>query len=547
MADVYLVSSERPGGFRKLQVLKLMRSDLTEQELPEFLQMFEDEARLAARLNHPNIVQSFEVGAEEGQPYIVMEFLEGQSLYRVQQRARHLRRGFPTEMELFVLCQVLEGLEYAHQVTDYAGQPLHIVHRDVSPQNVLISYTGQIKLLDFGVAKTLESSKTRAGVVKGKVAYMPPEQVASGPIDRRADLFSVGVLLWEAVAGQAMHAELTVYESMSRLLRGELPRLRDAAPNVHPELDRIVQRALQVDPARRYQDAESFRADLVAYLDSTSKVRARDVGHAVSELFARERGEMSQIIRQAMTSTGPANDINVANFRVITRRIPLQEAMTTDPTEPAPATPRSVEPPPPESHQVLRAPKPSRLRAWSATSLSVLVVGAGITFFALRSNGTDSSDVRASTAPPTPTEAPPPANDAPAAPSEIQVAIDVDPAFATITLDGRVLGQSPARSRERRDQRAHELTVQAPGYTTLQRTISFDTDVALRLQLEKARDDEAAAKPEPETPVRPTRPSGKAKAARLGNSEPYIDLPPPQRKPAPTFEKVDPWANESKP
>jgi serine/threonine protein kinase len=306
MAEVYLVLAEGPGGFNKLQVMKLMRSDLTDQERPDFLQMFQDEARLAARLNHPNIVQSHEVGAEEGQPFIVMEFLDGQPLHRVQQRARHAGGGFPLEMELFVLCQVLEGLDYAHGLTDYDGTPLHIVHRDVSPQNVFVTYTGQTKLVDFGVAKTLESSRTRAGVVKGKVAYMPPEQVTgSVSIDHRADLFSVGVLLWEAVAGQAMHADLSVYESLHRLVRGELPNIRDVQPDVHHELARILDRALQLDPKQRYPDADAFRHDLLTYLETTSKVRARDVGETVARMFARERGELSQIIRRAMSDSNP--------------------------------------------------------------------------------------------------------------------------------------------------------------------------------------------------------------------------------------------------
>ena len=548
MADVYLVSSERPGGFSKLQVLKLMRSDLSEQELPDFLRMFEDEARLAARLNHPNIVQSFEVGAEEGQPYIVMEFLEGQSLNRIQQRARHLHGGFPTEMEIFVLCQVLEGLEYAHHLTDYAGNLLHIVHRDVSPQNIFLSYTGQTKLLDFGVAKTLESNKTRAGVVKGKVAYMPPEQVASGPIDQRADLFSVGVLLWEAIAGQAMHADLSVYESMSRLLRGELPKIRDVAPNVSPELERIVQRALQIEPERRYQDAESFRSDLVAYLESTSKVRTRDVGHAVSELFARERSEMSQIIRRAMTSTPAANDGSAANVRVITRRLPLSEQMTSDPTEPSPiATPKYVDPAAPKSHQALRARKASGARAWSISALSLALVVGGVAFFILRSYGSDSTDVRASSQPVSPPTAAATPAEPPDQPAEVQVAIEVDPKFATIMLDGRVLGQSPYRAQERRDRLPHTLVVNAPGYLSLRRNVNLDADVALQLRLEKAHAEETAVKPETRAPVRNSARSG-AKVRTGTGTEPYVDLPEPKRsaRPAPEFDKSDPWATESR-
>lgn len=201
MAEVFLAVSGSPSGFGKLLVLKVLRPDLPEAERAQFLRMFEDEGRLAMRLSHPNIVQSYEVGSEDGQSFIAMEYLEGQPLSSLQERGWKSVPGISLEMQLYVLCQVLEGLEYAHGLTSYDGRQLNIVHRDVSPQNVFVTYAGYTKLVDFGIAKTLESnSKTAAGVVKGKVPYMSPEQVRGGSIDQRADLFSVGVMLWEAVA-----------------------------------------------------------------------------------------------------------------------------------------------------------------------------------------------------------------------------------------------------------------------------------------------------------------------------------------------------------
>jgi len=549
MAEVYLVLSERPGGFNKLQVLKLMRSDLTEQERPEFLQMFEDEARLAARLNHPNIVQSFEVGNEEGQPYIVMEFLEGQSLHRVQERARHLGGGFPLEMELFVLCQTLEGLEYAHRLSDYAGNPLHIVHRDVSPQNVFITYTGQTKLVDFGVAKTLESSKTRAGVVKGKVAYMPPEQVASGPIDHRADLFSVGVLLWEAIAGRPMYADLTVFESMSRLVRGDLPKIREVAPNVRPELEAIVERALQLDPAQRYQDAESFRSELHAYLDGTSRVRARDVGTAVEKLFQRERSELSQIIRRAMTtSKPPEKEEGEASVKRITRRLPLEEDAAG-----APDTPRAVAATP-APVAFTDAPKDKRrdLGRGAIIGALSLVLAAGVaTYFSTREPRAEGPQQAAAALPPV-AAAP---VEARMQEREIALAIDVEPKFATIELDGKELGKSPVLAQEPRDAREHTLTMSAPGYAPLSKIVSFDADVKLSVQLEKLAPPSqqpvlqpTAAKAEPRAPARgPQRasPSSASKPSSEQPADPYVDLPAPKRvkRSAPELDKTDPWAS----
>src|SRR5688572_28041052 len=231
MAEVYLAVAGGPRGFSKLQVLKILKPDLSETERADFMAMCQDEGRLAARLNAPNIVQSHEVGSHEAYDFIAMEYLEGQPLSRIQERSWATGEQLPLEMQLYVFMQMLEGLEYAHTLTDYDGTPLHIVHRDISPQNVFVTYSGHTKLVDFGIAKTLESSKTRAGVVKGKVPYMSPEQVVAAHIDQRADLFSVGVMLWEAIARQPMHGEASVYEILKSVVRGGLPSLREAAPD----------------------------------------------------------------------------------------------------------------------------------------------------------------------------------------------------------------------------------------------------------------------------------------------------------------------------
>lgn len=299
MADVYLAAARGPSGFTKLEVLKVLRLD-AEQDSSELVRMFQAEARLAARLNHPNIVQAHGVGSEGGQHFMAMEYLEGQPLSRVQRRAWASRAACPLELQLLVLCDVLDALEYAHNLTDYDGAPLRVVHRDVSPQNVIITYSGQTKLVDFGIAKTFESGRTRPGVVKGKVPYMSPEQVLNRPVDARSDLFSVGVMLWSAIAGRNMHARGSAYEMQQRLLLGELPSLRAAAPNVPERLEAIVERALAHDPADRYPDAASFRRDLAEFLGGRHELSTRDVGECVASLFARERAEMSGVIQGAM-------------------------------------------------------------------------------------------------------------------------------------------------------------------------------------------------------------------------------------------------------
>jgi serine/threonine-protein kinase len=195
MADVYLAvyGNADIDRFQKLLVLKILKPELSAD--PEFVAMFLDEARLAARLNHPNVVQTIEVGENAGRHFLAMEYLEGQPLNRVMQVLGG-HSGFDLSGRLTVLLRALAGLDYAHELADYDGTPLSVVHRDVSPGNILVGYGGQIKLMDFGIAKAKDSSsETRVGMFKGKTAYMAPEQARAGAVDRRADIYAAGVVL----------------------------------------------------------------------------------------------------------------------------------------------------------------------------------------------------------------------------------------------------------------------------------------------------------------------------------------------------------------
>jgi serine/threonine-protein kinase len=220
MANVYLTATRGAlGGFQKLMVIKLLRADLAEEQ--EFRQMFLSEARLAARLNHPNVVQTYDVGDDAGRYYLAMEFVDGQTLESVR-RAPDASTFFPPRMQLQVLVHVLAGLHYAHELADYDGKPLNVVHRDVTPSNILLGYDGRVKLVDFGVAKALDSgTQTRAGVVKGKTGYMAPEAFTdSGHVDRRADIYSVGVLIWETLIGRRMWKHLSSTDRLQRAIVG---------------------------------------------------------------------------------------------------------------------------------------------------------------------------------------------------------------------------------------------------------------------------------------------------------------------------------------
>ncbi|HSC87419.1 MAG TPA: serine/threonine-protein kinase, partial [Polyangiaceae bacterium] len=237
-ANVMLAVARGPSGFNKLVVLKSMRGNA--QAEPEIAKMFLSEARLAARLNHHNVVQTNEVFESPEGPVIVMEYLEGQALSQVAARARG-KDVFPLRMHLRVICEALAGLHHAHELSDFDGRPLGVVHRDVSPHNVFITYDGQVKVLDFGIAKLSGAhADTATGVLKGKLRYMAPEQITGEAIDRRADIFAIGVMLWEAASGQRMWRDVSDVTIMNRILNAELPSLREAKPDAPDGLVTII-------------------------------------------------------------------------------------------------------------------------------------------------------------------------------------------------------------------------------------------------------------------------------------------------------------------
>jgi eukaryotic-like serine/threonine-protein kinase len=307
MGDIYLAVQRGPSGFSKLTVLKELRDTLAPD--PACLEMFLEEARLAARLNHPNVVQTNEVDSDGARHFIAMEYLDGQPLHRIMSRlARTGELSLP--MRLRILADALAGLHYAHELCDFDGSPLHVVHRDVSPQNVLVTYEGAVKVLDFGIAKSLVSEETRAGIVKGKAAYMAPEQAMGRPVDRRADVFSAGVMLWELVTNQRLWKGLTEVAVLLKISSGQVPSPRDVAPDVPDELVRICERALAREPQDRYDTALALRTDIERFLSSlASPVSNSEIGHILSTTFAAERARLRLLVenearRVRSTSTG---------------------------------------------------------------------------------------------------------------------------------------------------------------------------------------------------------------------------------------------------
>ena len=228
MGIVYVAAAQGPAGFSKLVALKELRPELVEDE--EFLTMFLEEARMAARLNHPNIVQTNDVDESHGRHFIAMEYLEGRSLYHVRQALRRSAAGFRSAWRCRCCATCLSALDYAHELTGFDGKPLGFVHRDVSPHNIFLTFEGHTKVIDFGIAKARDSSlETKTGVLKGRANYMAPEQLTRGT-DRRSDIFSVGAVLFEVLSGRRLWQGMGEIEILAALMRGEIPALHSVRP-----------------------------------------------------------------------------------------------------------------------------------------------------------------------------------------------------------------------------------------------------------------------------------------------------------------------------
>ena len=304
MGIVYLAMAHGPGGFSKLKVIKRLRPDLAGEAAA--VQMFLEEGRLSARLRHPNVVQTNEVGFDGTNYFIEMEYLEGQSVTAVTKRAaRDGHGGLALPLAVYVLAQTLAGLHYAHELIDHDGTDLSIVHRDVSPHNVFVTYEGEVKVLDFGIAKAAGSiSETKTGFLKGKVTYMAPEQVARKPLDRRVDVFAVGVILWEALTGKRMWGDLDDFEIFLKLRSDAIPSPSSVRADVPAALEAVCMRALAREPAERFATAAEMQRELEAWLEeSGARVGAKELAARTSELFAEDRAATKAEIEAQIKAT----------------------------------------------------------------------------------------------------------------------------------------------------------------------------------------------------------------------------------------------------
>jgi serine/threonine protein kinase len=301
MAEVFLAVQKGVEGFIKVVVIKRVLPHLTKS--PEFVRMFIEEARLAARLEHPNIVRTYEFGEVDGHYYTAMEYLPGEDLFRTLNNLQLSRQSMPLHIAAGITSQLCSGLHFAHQFTDTGGKPLNLVHRDINPANIFITYGGEVKIIDFGVAKSSTNARTLSGMIKGKVAYMPPEQLLGREIDQRADIFSAGVVMWEMLIGRPLFLRSSEAATLYAIMNAPVAPPSKLRPDVPLQLDKIVGRALARSPSDRFATAEEMASAIDEFLIRVPRYDARALGGKLEELFGSTRAEAKRSIAQTRSLT----------------------------------------------------------------------------------------------------------------------------------------------------------------------------------------------------------------------------------------------------
>ncbi len=315
MGEVFLAREEGPG--RACVVKKVLRGLAGNAQ---FRARFRDEARVVLRLSHPNIARVWAMGEVSGELYLAMEYVAGKTLNRLAWRLRQKGLTLPLGLLLLIGERMCQGLAYAHDVTDEQGQPLHLVHRDLSPANVCISYAGEVKIIDFGAAQsTLKEARTAPSVVMGSIAYMAPEQALRRHVDRRADVYSTGVLLWELLAWRPLVQQGDVVE---RWNRAAYPRWEPPSrhrPDVPPDVEAVVMKALALEPDTRFPDARALGAALRALREKHAPgVGDADLARLMGETFAWEKsvedGVLAELVRGRSTLRRPLSEKELPTF-----------------------------------------------------------------------------------------------------------------------------------------------------------------------------------------------------------------------------------------
>jgi len=352
MAEVYRARYKDEDPPKKLLAIKVMRPQLAREA--RFVDMFNREGQLAMLLRNRCIVETGEIGRIEGRHYIAMEYIGGRDLTQVLRRCQESNQRIPVPHAVYIAARIAEGLAFAHALTDAEGRPLNIVNRDVSPSNVRLSYDGDVKLLDFGIAQALMKFTSEIGVLKGKFSYMSPEQIRGMPLDARTDVFSTGIILHEMLTTEKLFRGDTEFALMEKVRKAEVPPPSNFNRRVTPELDAIVFKALARDVADRYQSAAELARELDGLIEGY-RFDPKELRQFMRQMFRKEYAKELEEMQQALDTRAG---------QIVSSRDPVPDstgpfATQSATTEPAPARPKvPTAPPPPKPAPAPVAPAP---------------------------------------------------------------------------------------------------------------------------------------------------------------------------------------------
>lgn len=485
MAEIFKAKTiAEVAGFEKLLAIKRILPHLSQNT--DFITMLIDEAKIAVQLNHMNIVQVFDLGKVDDDYFIAMEYIHGRDLRSIMRRCEELKIRMSVENAVYIILEVCKGLDYAHRKKDQFGRPVGIVHRDVSPQNVLISYEGLVKIVDFGIAKAArKATETEAGVLKGKFAYMSPEQARGLEVDQRTDVFSAGIILYELLKGERLFYTDNNMKTLD-LIRNfhlEPPFL---PPDVPSELEYILLQALSNDPNERYESANDFQVDLTKFLYSSAlDFTSKNLAELMGQLFKEEVNSQS-----GREPDDEAVDLDTQTRMMIAQAD--QEVLVSRPEEKTPSQARqgggrgkqAAKGRIPSPAELFEEPRGKKSRA----SLGVWLVLLLVVFFAWKFRDSALKFVKnlQQHTPNTVTQATPPPI-VPVAQSSLHV--ETKPPGARVTLDKVEQEElTPVLIKDVIPRQAHDLVVSLPGFATVMRTVRTEPGEIQQIKIEMSQE-----------------------------------------------------------
>ncbi|MDG0815581.1 serine/threonine-protein kinase [Bdellovibrio svalbardensis] len=338
MAEVYLSKSTGAVGVNKFVAIKRILPQYSDHQ--EFIDMFKEEAKIAVNLNHGNVVSIYDFGVEKSQFFLVMEYVEGRNLRQILNELKKSNTQFTIEQIVFMIKEVAAGLDHAHRCIDgTTGRPLNIVHRDMSPQNIMVSFEGEVKIIDFGIAKAeTQMEATKAGTLKGKYGYMSPEQADGQNIDPRTDIFSMGIVLWELLANDRLFTSNSEAAILRKIRECQVPSIRKINPSIPPELERIVNKALAKDRSLRYQTAAALHRDLNRFLNTQyPEFSPHDFSvfmkNAFSQVFLEQRRKLVEFAKIQAQATEDKTIVTQNDIRVPPKNVPKAPVAADDSSE----------------------------------------------------------------------------------------------------------------------------------------------------------------------------------------------------------------------